>query len=100
MSTYEPDGKDQFLKFYEVMHHEEVQAYIPQIIENGFEYPLIACDISDIEECLLGWHDHIYGFGRHNLTNDLKEIMGDSFQNPVFSTVKYWPQQNSDLDSY
>jgi len=91
-STYTPDGRDQRIRFHEVIHNQEVQAYIPQIIENGFEYPLIACDIDEIEECLLGWHDNIHGFSRHNLTNDFKEILGNSFETPIFSIVKYWPQ--------
>ncbi len=93
-STYEPDGRDQGKNFHEVIHTQEVQAYIPQIIENGFEYPLIACDIDEIEESLLGWNDHLYGFSRHNLTNDVKEILGDDLHKPIFSIVKYWHQQS------
>ncbi len=93
-STYEPDGKDQLINFHQVKHLEEVQAYIPQLRENGFEYPLIACDITNIDHDLLGWKDHLNGFDRHDLTHDAMEILG-STNNSIFSTVKYWPREES-----
>lgn len=93
-STYEPDGKDQQIGFHTVKHLDGVSAYIPQLRENGFEYPLIACNIESIDHDLVGWRDHRHGFEPHNLINDVKEILGESTSSAnknIFSIVKYWP---------
>ena len=98
-STYEPDGKDQRIGFHDVKHLDGVNAYIPQLRENGFEYPLIACDVDSIDHDLFGWRDNLNGFEPHNLTNDLKEILGTSnVEKTIFSIVKYWPQRKNDGD--
>eukprot|EP00588_Corethron_pennatum_P003274 CAMPEP_0194286204 /NCGR_PEP_ID=MMETSP0169-20130528/32030_1 /TAXON_ID=218684 /ORGANISM="Corethron pennatum, Strain L29A3" /LENGTH=913 /DNA_ID=CAMNT_0039032569 /DNA_START=103 /DNA_END=2841 /DNA_ORIENTATION=+ len=91
-TTYESDGKDQGLDFSEVKHLQEVQAYIPQMRVQGFEYPLIACNINNIDEDLLGWNDRFKGFDAHNLTNDASSILDAEFptEKQVFSIVKQW----------
>ena len=96
-STYEPDGKDQQISFHQVLHLDGVSAYIPQLRENGFEYPLIACELESIDHDLVGWRDHRHGYEPHNLTNDVKEIFGESYDvsKKIFSIVKYWTPQNS-----
>ena len=102
-STYEPDGKDQNIGFYDVKHLDGVTAYIPQLRENGFEYPLIACDIASIDHDLIGWRDSRYGFEPHNLTKDFEEVLGKSDNSSenrnIFSIVKYWPAKNGVLTS-
>ena len=93
-STYKPDGKDQDIDFYQVKHLQEVQAYIPQIREDGFVYPLIACNIDNIDPDLIGWRDCFDGFNPHNLTYDVAEIMKYlPAEKEIFSIVKQWPHE-------
>ncbi len=92
-SLYEPDGRDQRIDFHQVKHLDGVSAFIPQLRENGFEYPLIACDIETIDHDLFGWRDNRNGFGPHNLTKDLQDILGkQTKKNNLLSIVKYWPK--------
>jgi len=91
-STYEPDGEDQNTSFSSVKHRHEVHGYIPQVVERGFPHPLIACDISKVDKALVGWTDHLHGFEKHNLVNDVRSILnGQEPMKPVFSIVKHWP---------
>ena len=92
-STYEPDGEDQRISFSSVKHRQEVHAYIPQTVEKGFTYPLIACDIKELDKDLIGWSDpSAGGFDKHNLASDVERILGgQQSPNAVFSIVKHWP---------
>jgi hypothetical protein len=94
-SSYEADGEDQGINFSSVKHRHEVHGYIPQVAEKDFPHPMVACDLSDIDEDLLGWKDHFHGFEAHNLVNDVRSILGGKDPTkPVFSIVKHWkPEQ-------
>lgn len=87
----QPDGKDQEIDFSSIVHHQEVQGYVPQQKEPGFDRPLLFCDIDDIDKHLVGWKDEFEGFDVHNLVNDAKEIIGGEPQHPVFSRIQHWP---------
>jgi hypothetical protein len=49
---------------------EEVRAYVPQISEPGMNFPLILCDIDDIDPDLVGWSDTRNGYDKHNMLLD------------------------------
>lgn len=66
-----------------------MQGYIPQSREPDFAHPLLACDIDDVDEELIGWKDQ-FGFDPHNLVNDAYAIIGGKPLQPVFSIVRQW----------
>jgi len=99
-------------------------AYIPQIKDPNFTFPLLACNIDHVDEHLIGWKDHFNKYDIHNLIYDVphkglkrrrihensdrfRENLNFSLANdhqvelstcpeqPVFSYVKYWPPPRS-----
>jgi len=81
---------DQGIDFSDVKHLHEMHAYVPQIREATFSYPLLACDLQDFDEELIGWKDPFRGHAAHNLANDAYSIMGGKPLQPVFSIIKLW----------
>jgi hypothetical protein len=67
-----------------------MHGYIPQIRDPDFLYPLLACELLDIDEDLVGWNDPVRGFHPHNLVNDAYQIMRGRPLQPVFSIVRQW----------
>ena len=63
-------------------------AYVPQISLPQFEYPLLACDISEIDQNLIGWEDSANGMNAHNLIYDIPGLA--DAKEPPFSLVKQW----------
>jgi len=61
----------------------EKYGYVPQVQVNGFLHPLLICDISDINNELIGWK---YDFESNNLMYAIPKHM----RNTCFSKVKYW----------
>lgn len=49
----------------------EISAYVPQIRIRAFPYPLLACDIDDIPDTLIGWSDTNGNYDVHNLIYDI-----------------------------
>jgi hypothetical protein len=89
----QPDGKDQGIDFSSVIQRNEVHGYIPQLRENGFAYPLIACELTGVDKALIGWKDPFRdddGFAAHNLVEDARTIAGESFTETSFSRVRQW----------
>ena len=64
----QPAGEDQKIDFSNVA---EISAYVPQIRIRAFPYPLLACDIDDIPETLIGWTDTHNKHDVHNLIYDI-----------------------------
>ena len=81
---------DQGIAFSSVTHLEEVHGYIPQAKVKGFLFPLVACDITGINEDLMGWKDKHHGYTPHSLVNDVHTITGSKILHPIFSIVKQW----------
>lgn len=73
-----------------------VSAFIPQISLPQFEYPLLACDISEIDQNLIGWEDSANGMDVHNLIHDVPGLADT--KDPLFSLVKQWKMDNSEKD--
>lgn len=70
------------------MHLGEIYAYIPQVRVKGFSFPMLACDISAIDENLIGWRDELGGYDVHNLIHDVYAITRSKPLHPIFSIVK------------
>jgi hypothetical protein len=70
-----------------VVHLDEIHAYVPQVREKGFVYPLLACDTSNIDQQLLDWDDKENGYSPHNLMVDFHKVTRSKPLHPVFSTI-------------
>jgi len=66
--SVKPAGEDQKIDFSNVA---EISAYIPQIRIRAFPYPLLACDIDDMPDTLIGWTDTHNTYDIHNLIYDI-----------------------------
>lgn len=49
----------------------EISVYVPQIRIRAFPYPLLACDIDDIPDTLIGWSDTNGNYDVHNMIYDI-----------------------------
>ena len=89
-SHFEPNGRDQGIRFSEVKMRQEVEAYIPHIKETGFSYPFLACDCSNIDADLLDWKGH-KEHPETSVTDDIREILhGSEPKHIVLSPVQHW----------
>lgn len=61
----------------------EIDGYVPQLKLGGFQYPILVCDVSNIDHNLIGWNED---FNSHTLLNYVPE----SKRNKCFSVVKQW----------
>jgi len=114
-SVYSPVGQDQKIDFSSI---RDIDGYIPQVRVGSYSYPLIACDIDDIDLTLIGWTDPGTSYDEYNVTFDVNhksisrktKIEGstrkygklrnhkdfresadyDEDVNPIFSVVKQW----------
>jgi len=84
--TYKPIGKASDQRFTDPSEH---YGYIPSVSSSGFQYPLLACDISDVDEAFLDWSDpsSTYPYDKHNLIHDMPNL---SEEQRIFSIIKTW----------
>merc|ERR1712150_296408 len=105
-ARYDPfETKDQNIDFSCV---DDIYAYVPEVIDEQFEYPLLACDISSLDKKLISWSEPSSGYSHWNLINDVASCtesdasgLGDSSHNsddsssnairPIFSIIKHYP---------
>lgn len=88
--TYEPCGDDMGINFSDV---PSINSYIPQINSPVFSYPLLACNIDNIDKDLLDWTDPDRSHSYYDLTRDAAVLLrGQEFgKNIVFSQVAHFP---------
>jgi len=68
-----------------------VTGYIPQVLNNNFLFPLVACDTDDFSEELFDWKDQENDYEHYSLRNDAKQIVGNGHDlSKVFSRMKHW----------
>lgn len=90
----------------------ETFGYVPQLVVSGFNFPLITCNVDDIDVGLIGWSDpngqeekeHL-NYDKHNLIYDVPhEILhrsrnvaadhgGEKKGRPIFSVIKHYPPE-------
>lgn len=87
--TYEPSGEIDGTDFSDVPG-EIFEAYVPQLKVKGFNFPLIACDISNIDPRFIGWKDEDGDHDEHVLFNDLPPEVTGNKAKPIFSIMKHW----------
>ncbi|KAL7465620.1 hypothetical protein ACHAXS_005929, partial [Conticribra weissflogii] len=95
--VYEPSGLDQQKDFTDGIGVDSF-AYVPQLKEPGFVFPLLACDISKINVELIGWKplqgekniDSHRSYESFNLIYDVPLAQDDPVDRPVFSIVRQW----------
>jgi len=66
--TYSEVSKDMEVDFSKV---SDINAYVPQITVPDMNYPLIICDIDNVDPGLVGWRDSRNGYDKHNMFFDL-----------------------------
>mmetsp|Transcript_9358 Transcript_9358/g.14529 ORF Transcript_9358/g.14529 Transcript_9358/m.14529 type:complete len:216 (-) Transcript_9358:1844-2491(-) len=101
---YVPNGEATNVKFSELNDRGyEAYGYVPQVTVPGFQFPLLACDVSGLNEGLIGWNDpyEAFPYDKHNLIFDVSalvkrkdraSISGDAFEeSPAFSVIKHYP---------
>jgi len=91
-STYKPNGKDTKKNFSQV---REIAAYVPQFTVEGYLYPVLASNLSQMNTDLVGWEDPSdLSYDVHNLIHDVRLSTEDEFvpsTTALFSLVKHWP---------
>lgn len=85
--TTEPKGET----FSEI---PSICAYVPQVIIPGHLFPVLLCDISDIDPELIGWEDPKYSYQEHSAIYDLKCLENKE----VFSVIRHWPPPSTKSD--
>jgi hypothetical protein len=89
-STYKPTGNDQGINFSNV---PSISTFIPQIESTIYSYPLLACNVDNLDVDLLEWTDpdrpHVF----YDLTKDAEVLIQgmDVSANMVFSRVAHFP---------
>eukprot|EP00804_Cyclotella_cryptica_P013338 CCRYP_005119-RB/>CCRYP_005119-RB protein AED:0.07 eAED:0.07 QI:209/1/1/1/0.77/0.7/10/1560/999 len=113
--VYKPAGVDQRKDFSSVIGVESF-GYIPQLVVPGFHFPLLACNIDDIDVKLISWrnpnakdtsHPHL-DYDDYNLIFDVpyngmkrqKNVESSTVRSSqqegsrcIFSIVKQWPPE-------
>lgn len=64
----QPSGEDQKIDFSNLA---EISVYVPFVRIRTFPYPLLACDIDDIPQTLIGWNDKDNSYDVHNMIFDV-----------------------------
>ena len=76
---------------------DAISGYIPQVVDEKFLNPLIACDIDTFDDDLFDWADPDKGYEYYSLKRDTQEILASSEKTKtvslqhVFSKVMHWP---------
>jgi hypothetical protein len=85
---YRSEGEASDQRFSEL---KERYGYVPQVKEAGFQYPLLACNIEELDSAFVDWSDPStsYPFDKHNLIYDIPGLADDN-KNPICSVVKSW----------
>jgi hypothetical protein len=92
--SYASRGKDQAIHFSEVA---SMSAFVPQVASKVFAYPLLACNIDNIDEELMDWTDPDRPYQFYDLTKDAEVLLRglDVSKKVVFSQIAHWPPKNS-----
>jgi len=123
--NYKPEGKDAQIDFQNVSN---IHAYIPQIFWGGLQYPVLACDVNQVNKDWIGWIDPTDpSFDKHNIIYDfqhkrikkqienqergnlvsIRDSVGSDVEvtssmtqfNPAFSIVKSWSRAQGNDNS-
>ena len=95
--SYEPCGDDQEINFSEV---PSINTYVPEVDSPFFSYPLLACNIDDIDTDLLEWTDPDRPHAFYDITKDAEVLLRgmDVEGKVVFSQISHWPPEKEKAD--
>jgi len=86
--TFTTNERDSGQRYSDQKH---IQAYIPQVPHRFFPFPLLACDIDDVDVSHIGWTDPLRDHQYYNLNNDVDYLLhGQPLGRPVLSVVGHW----------
>jgi len=92
--VYVPAGEVQGKPF---SNEDSRSGYIPQVYSKAFAFPLIACQIDDIDEELFDFNDPSRSYLYYDLTNDAEKLVSVDQKNMLddrtFTIVKSWPAE-------
>lgn len=86
--TFERDSGERFSS------QHRIKAYVPQVPDPSFRFPLIACDLSGIDPKNIGWIDPLRSQSYYSLDQDVQFLMKQEHNvstEPKLSIVKHWP---------
>ena len=72
-------------------HVLEIYGYVPQVEISGSQYPILLCDVSDLDPGLIGWNGD---FEFYNVIHNVPAYQRKS----SFSQVKNWDPSEEDID--
>ncbi len=91
---YKPVGEAQDKPFSE---ERSRRAYIPFVESKSFAFPLIACQVDNIDKELFDFTDTSRSYLYYDLTNDAEKLVSNGDKNSVdalaFTIVKSWPAE-------
>jgi hypothetical protein len=86
-ATYKPRGRDQQINYSDV---PAIDCYIPQVASPLIAYPLLLCNIENIDPKLFMWQDEDNPYTEYDVTRDVEKILGTSNYPNTFAQVKHW----------
>lgn len=89
--TTERDSGESFTE------QEHINAYVPQVENRRFSYPLLACDgVNRINHNNIGWTDPVHSHDFYDMSNDVAFLLnGKPPARPVLSSIRYWKSPSS-----
>ena len=90
--SYEARGDDQNIPFSKV---PTITTYIPEVESSIFPYPLLACNVDNIDPDLLAWTDPDRPYAYYDLTKDAEVLLRgqDVSTKVVFSQIAHFPPE-------
>lgn len=76
---------------------DDINAYIPQLPNSVFTFPLIAADLANFEGKYLGWKDPMLSYEFYNMHKDV-EGLGYDGDTPVLSRVYQYTAKKGEND--
>lgn len=88
--TYDPCGDDQGIHFSDV---PSICSYVPEVQSAVFSYPLLACNVDNIDKDLLEWTDPDRPHSFYDLTKDAEVLLRgtDVSSKIVFTQIAHYP---------
>jgi hypothetical protein len=87
--SYAPRGEDTKVPFSK---SESIDSYMPQVQSSLIPYPLLLCDIKDVDTKLFNWTDPERPHSYYDVTQDVKQLTREAdAASRLFSRVKHWP---------
>ena len=71
--TYKARGRDQRRGYSEL--EDGVGIYVPQVMSSQFNYPLLACRVDKLPECIFDWHDPDRDYTYYDMTQDVERLL-------------------------